>query len=212
MSSPEPLADRMRLRVGDADRHRVAELLREAAGEGRLDLDELDQRLEATFRAKTYADLVPLTLDLPGASGGVGATGASWATPGMPVGPGAAGAGLAVSGVPERHLAVLSGFERKGVWTMPARMEIVAFMGGADLDLRHASYAAPVCELRVNAVMGGVSLTVPQGVRVLFSMTCIMGGHSDDPGVLVQPDDPTLLIKGFCLMGGVSVTRAREPN
>jgi len=43
----------------------VAERLREAAGDGRLDTDELSQRLEAAFAARTYADLVPLTHDLP---------------------------------------------------------------------------------------------------------------------------------------------------
>ena len=53
------------LRISDADRHQVAELLRDAAGEGRLDLEELDERLEATYAARTYADLVPITIDLP---------------------------------------------------------------------------------------------------------------------------------------------------
>ena len=53
------------LRISDEDRHQVAEILREAAGEGRIDLDELDERLEATYAARTYADLVPITLDLP---------------------------------------------------------------------------------------------------------------------------------------------------
>src|SRR3712207_8251572 len=57
--------DPAQLRISDADRHQVAEILREAAGEGRLDLDELDQRLDATYAARTYADLVPITLDLP---------------------------------------------------------------------------------------------------------------------------------------------------
>ena len=57
--------DPTQLRISDADRHQVAEILREAAGEGRLDIDELDQRLEATYAARTYADLVPITLDLP---------------------------------------------------------------------------------------------------------------------------------------------------
>src|SRR3954454_10629500 len=57
--------DPTRLRISDQDRHQVAEVLREAAGEGRLDLEELDQRLEATYSARTYADLVPITLDLP---------------------------------------------------------------------------------------------------------------------------------------------------
>src|SRR3954447_865664 len=57
--------DPTQMRISDADRHQVSELLREAAAEGRLDLDELDQRLEATYAARTYADLVPITVDLP---------------------------------------------------------------------------------------------------------------------------------------------------
>ena len=63
MDTPDP----SQLRISDQDRHQVAEVLREAAGEGRIDLEELDQRLDATFAARTYADLVPITLDLPAA-------------------------------------------------------------------------------------------------------------------------------------------------
>jgi hypothetical protein len=50
--------DPAQMRISDADRHRVAEVLRDAAGEGRLDLSELEERLEATWAAKTYGDLV----------------------------------------------------------------------------------------------------------------------------------------------------------
>mgnify|MGYP001233757559 CR=1 FL=1 len=57
--------DPAQMRVSDADREKVADVLRTAAGEGRLDFDELDDRLEATFKARTYADLVPITADLP---------------------------------------------------------------------------------------------------------------------------------------------------
>ncbi|ANH38470.1 hypothetical protein I601_2042 [Nocardioides dokdonensis FR1436] len=53
-----------RSRVSHADRERVAEVLRVAKGEGRLDLDELGERLDLTWGAKTYADLVPITHDL----------------------------------------------------------------------------------------------------------------------------------------------------
>ncbi len=52
------------LRISDSDRQKVAEVLRDAAGEGRIDLEELDERLELTWGAKTYADLVPITADL----------------------------------------------------------------------------------------------------------------------------------------------------
>jgi hypothetical protein len=52
------------MRISDADRQRVADVLRDAAGEGRIDLDELEERLELAWGAKTYADLVPITADL----------------------------------------------------------------------------------------------------------------------------------------------------
>jgi hypothetical protein len=54
-------------RASDADREAVAERLRTAAAEGRLDPDELDERLGAAYGAKTVGDLVPLTRDLPAA-------------------------------------------------------------------------------------------------------------------------------------------------
>lgn len=53
------------LRVSDSDRDRVAERLRVAAGEGRLGADELEDRLERAFAARTEAELAPLTADLP---------------------------------------------------------------------------------------------------------------------------------------------------
>jgi hypothetical protein len=56
------------LLASDADRDRVTERLRAAAGEGRLTADELEERLESAFGARTQADLVPLTADLPRAT------------------------------------------------------------------------------------------------------------------------------------------------
>jgi hypothetical protein len=57
------------LRASDADREAVAERLRVAAVEGRLDADELDQRLHVALRARTYGQLERLLDDLPGAPG-----------------------------------------------------------------------------------------------------------------------------------------------
>lgn len=53
------------LRASDADRDAVAERLRQAAVEGRIDPDELEQRLHRALRAKTYGDLDRLLGDLP---------------------------------------------------------------------------------------------------------------------------------------------------
>jgi hypothetical protein len=53
------------LRASDAERERVAQLLRDSAGEGRLDMDELDERLERVYAARTHGELQRVTRDLP---------------------------------------------------------------------------------------------------------------------------------------------------
>jgi hypothetical protein len=53
------------LRAADADRDATADLLRRASGEGRLGVDELEQRLELAYAARTAGDLRALTADLP---------------------------------------------------------------------------------------------------------------------------------------------------
>ena len=53
------------LRASDADRDAVATRLRDAHAEGRLTPEEFDQRLDATFAARTVGDLAELTADLP---------------------------------------------------------------------------------------------------------------------------------------------------
>jgi hypothetical protein len=52
-------------RAADADRDEVAERLRVAAADGRIELAELDERLGATYRARTYGELAVLVADLP---------------------------------------------------------------------------------------------------------------------------------------------------
>jgi hypothetical protein len=200
--------DPSQLRISDDDRHRVAEVLREAAGEGRIDFEELDERLEATYAARTYADLVPITLDLP-----------VQPAAGLPVQPAAAGATRSpvVSGGPaeERHLAILGGVDRKGVWTMPAHMTVTCFMGGADLDLRQAQFAAREVVLTINAVMGGADIKVNPHTHVVMEGTGIMGGFSgpsDKTPAELDANSPVLRIRGFALMGGVSVSRRPAPG
>jgi hypothetical protein len=58
-------AEHGRMRACDADRERTADLLRSAFVEGRLNQDELDQRLGRVYGARTYADLAAQTSDLP---------------------------------------------------------------------------------------------------------------------------------------------------
>lgn len=53
------------MRAGNADRERVVAQLNQAFAEGRLDVQELDQRVAEAYAAKTLGELIPLTADLP---------------------------------------------------------------------------------------------------------------------------------------------------
>src|ERR1700733_10777822 len=59
------------LSASHADRDQVVELLRVAAGDGRLSAEELDDRLERALTARTYVELAALTADLPATPGAV---------------------------------------------------------------------------------------------------------------------------------------------
>jgi len=78
------------VRIGDADREEVAAQLREHYADGRLTFEELNERLDQTFAAKTKADLGTVLRDLPqgmARTGGTPGGGAGWPGPGWP-GPG----------------------------------------------------------------------------------------------------------------------------
>jgi len=60
------MSRRATLKASDADREQIAERLRKATAEGRLLAEELEERLEATFTARTYGELDAVVSDLPG--------------------------------------------------------------------------------------------------------------------------------------------------
>jgi hypothetical protein len=55
------------MRASDGERDRVVELLKEQTAQGRLTLEELEERTGAAYAARTRLELQQLTEDLPGA-------------------------------------------------------------------------------------------------------------------------------------------------
>ncbi|HYH34991.1 MAG TPA: DUF1707 domain-containing protein [Nocardioides sp.] len=201
----EQPGDPSRLRISDADRHKVAELLRDAAGEGRLDMDELDERLEATYAAKTYADLVPITIDLPGHRDQP----APRDVPAVPR------ETLPATASFENSLAVMGGCSRKGAWLVPERHNAFTLMGGVDLDLREATFAARETTIYANAVMGGIDITVDARTHVIVEGVGIMGAFEqarDKVPAELTAESPVVRVKGLALMAGVTVTRKGPPQ
>ncbi len=188
--------DPSQLRISDADRHQVAEILRQAAGEGRLEIEELDERLEATYAARTYADLVPLTHDLPAVR-----------PAGMP------------TGVPatryESSWAVMTGVDRKGVWEVGPTHTALSVMGGIDIDLREAVFTTREVVITANTLMGAVDVIVNAHTRVIVDGVGIMGAFEqarDKVEPQLTPDSPTVRVRGVAIMGAVTVVRKGPPK
>jgi len=196
--------DSTRLRISDEDRHQVAEVLRLAAGEGRIDLDELDERLGATYAAKTYGDLVPITMDLPVAGSGPAAV-----PPSRPAGPSTPAVG------PSTSFSMMSECKRQGVWEVPERHVAIAVMGEVTLDLREARFAGREVGIDACAVMASIYIVVNSSTRVVVDGVGIMGEfHERRSKVAAEltPDSPVVRVRGLSLMAGVSVQRKEMPG
>jgi hypothetical protein len=159
-------------------------------------MDELDERLEVAYAAKTYADLAVVTRDLPQA----GQPAAAAARP---------GAVSRIGGTPRStfSVAVLSGARRMGRWVVPRKYVAVAVMGGIELDLRDAQFSEPDVTLHAYTVMGGIEITVPEDVEVDVSGLAFMGGFDHNASGPGTPGAPRVRVLGFALMGGVEVRR-----
>ncbi len=188
------------VRASDADRELVVDALRQATGDGRLTLEELDQRLEATHAAKTYAELEKLTEDLP-----VG----QLPDPISGRLPAQRPAGKPTS---RFGIAVMSGFGRGGRWVVPRWFTGLVFMGYGAINMRDASFTEPITRVTAFALMGGIDVIVPKDAEVhargLGIMGIFSGRRTSGPG---QAGAPVIIVTGLAIMGEVSVRR-RPPK
>lgn len=65
MTAPADDTPASALRLSDADRERIADLLARHAAAGRLTVEELELRVEALYRARSSGEVAALTADLP---------------------------------------------------------------------------------------------------------------------------------------------------
>lgn len=202
-------ADRRSLRASDTDRQRVADLLHRAAGEGRLSLDELSERLDEAYAAKTYGDLEPVLRDLPAPNPGELAVPAPAAAPAV-----VPDAQLVQPSRKRRRtglsIGIMSGPTRRGEWVVPPRYVAVATMGGVTLDLREARFTSQRTVIHAYALMGAVEVIVPEWLDVQVDGLGLMGGYEEPSYGPVDggdPGRPTVRVVGLALMGAVEVKR-----
>jgi hypothetical protein len=178
-------------RASDTEREATVSHLREAAAEGRLDVEELVDRIDAAYAATTRAELEPLTADLPAPSGDVLA---------------APSPRRATSFV----LSIFGGSDRAGRWRVAERLRVVNIFGGADLDLREATLTAPEVTITVVSIFGGSDIVVPEGMHVELSSFALFGG--DDlklGGAEPAPGAPVVHVRCVSIFGGTDVVTKR---
>jgi hypothetical protein len=187
-------------RASDAEREAVIDRLRDAAAEGRLTAEELSERIDAAYAAKTRAELEPLTADLPDT--------AIPAAPGYPPPP-----GRPARSAPSLVLGILGGGSQRGRWRVPERMTVVNILGGADLDLREATIPGAAVEIIVWSLLGGSTITVPEGVHAELDGFALLGANQlkiSGPSAPPPPGAPVVRVRAWSLLGGTDVKTKGE--
>jgi Cell wall-active antibiotics response 4TMS YvqF len=101
-------------------------------------------------------------------------------------------------------IRVLGGHTWRGRRRLSRRSTLVSLIGGADLDLSEAEFPAEGATIVKVSLIGGVSIRLPEHVRVAVSGFTLIGGQSvDDPGT----DGPVLTVQAYGILGGVRVRR-----
>lgn len=197
--SQEPLPA-AQIRVSHAERDAVAGILQQAVVDGRLSMEELDERLEAALRAKTYADLEPLVADLT--------SDLPW-RPSRPPAPqprqGPPPPGYARDD-PLRLDGGASSEKRGGVWVVPPFLRISSGVGSVKLNCLEASAAAPLIEVEVVPGAGSVLIILPSGWAVDDDrLGKAIGSKTIKVPRTPAPGQPLLLLHGSVGLGSLKV-------
>ncbi|PZF84336.1 DUF1707 SHOCT-like domain-containing protein [Jiangella anatolica] len=169
-------------RVSDAEREQVAERVRAAAADGRLGLDELDERLGSALAARTRGELDAVIADLDD------------------------GVAARPAGEPVAIRAQGSPGQRTGHWVAPERLTVTASMSAVVLDFTEAEFAGRGCHIEVDLSASSLQLVVPEDVAIevdvesRFSAVDVRVPPPAGPRAVVQ-------VTGVASMGSVSARR-----
>lgn len=179
-------------RAADADREAIANRLRIAAGDGRIDLSELEDRLDQAYAAKTYGQLQALVADLPVHS------------PSIP----------SADALPEPDTLILQtkapNIKQSGQWTVPRRITAESTAGIITIDFGQASCAHR--EVAVEAVTraGRIRLLLPDGWAARVSPSSTNTSHiKNKVDETPAGDAPTVIVTGHPVSGYVIIKRRR---
>lgn len=176
--------------ASDQRRDQSVALLSAACADGRLPLEDFSTRVDLALAARTVGELSQLEADLGPAPA---------PAPSYP-------AMASDRRPPAWYVAIMSSTVRRGHWVLHPASHALALMGEVKLDLRGADVGALYSHITAVALMGSISVIVPEGINVEVDGLAVMGnktvrGGADQP----LPGAPTVAITAVALMGEVKV-------
>lgn len=183
------------IRASHADRDRVVDVLRVAAGDGYLTAGELDERLEIALTARTRGELAALTVDLP-----VTPMAAAWG-----------GKAKEVLKIEQKHGSPVL---RSGRWVLPHRIEVKVKWANVTLDLTEAVITRDTLDVVVAMTGGDLTLVTRPGVLVDLDDLRLTHCQVKQRETPVSADIPLVLrvrVKGAKKHGRIAVGPARPP-
>jgi hypothetical protein len=172
-------------RASDNDRERAAALVQEAHGDGRLDFEELDERLTQIYSAKTQLELRTATADL------------------VPVAHGSAAAELTIRA---KH----SSQKREGPWQVPERVIAVAEHSSVRLDFTDAVVRWPEIHVAADAKHSSVVMIVPEGWSINIDEVDMIHGTATNKAGTPRAGGVRLRVTGQARHGSIMVRHARK--
>lgn len=180
-------------RAADSDRDAVAERLRNAVAEGRIDLEELDERLDLTFSAKTYGQLRALVVDLPVHTAPAPARGA----------------------INEPETLVLKtttpNLKQSGPWVVPQRITAETTTGFITIDFTQATCTHREVTVQAVCRTGWIRVIVPEGWAVHISPSSTNTSHITNKAPdTADPGFPTVVMTAHPIFGYVKIKQQRR--
>ena len=191
--SSAPVGPADTARAADADRESAAERLRIAAGEGRIDLTELDERLGQVYGARTYGELRVLMADLPD----------------RPV------AVPRHDALPEPGTLVLkttsNNIKQSGKWSVPRRITADTSAAFITIDFTQASCAHSEIDLEATTKTGWIRVILPDGWAARISPSSTNTSHIKNKAPeTADPGAPTVIVTGHPEFGYIRIKQRRR--
>lgn len=186
------------MRASDADRDRIADILREALAEGRIDAEEHAERIDAVYRAKTVGELEPVVRDLPATRpAGEPAPRRYTYGPDEPGGP------------TDKLVAVFSSSTRRGRWRIGRRTTAFSLFGSVEIDLTEALFTQRLTTINATSVFGSVEVRVPENITLRGSGSGVFGNFEVVNLEATDPEAPVVVINGYAVFGNVEARPKR---